>query len=388
MLMRKLSKLMICILLLLFCTSCDMDNKNIEMLNYALAIGVDYRDGNFYCYLQFNDFNAIGKTENQSGKAKVWVGEGVADTFDGALFELYRTAQERIYWGHLTAVVISEAAFKEGFEQFYDIITRYYEFRRTPWVFGTRESVRDILSSVGFFSQSSLSTILHEPLGTYSQRSTVKPIQLFKVVSDFYEPSYTTCIPTLGINNKQWTTNKEHDPMLKIDGAIFLKDKTFRSYIPISKLSGLRLVQNGSVRANISVPNTSKYKVNMIIENPKSKIKVASIEDKPKFNLSIKANSYPVSLTKRSPMDIQTLTKATKESIEDEVRKLYAIGLELDTDILNLEHQLYRYHYKEWKSLASSREHLLDANSLSKIDVKLDIVHSSSKKYPPIKEEQ
>ncbi|TXK71910.1 hypothetical protein [Paenibacillus sp. N3.4] len=74
--------------------------KNIEKLNYANAIGVDYKDGKYYGYIQFIDFQNVAKSsDSKKGPSKVWIGEGVGYTFEEALFQTYETAQERIIGG-------------------------------------------------------------------------------------------------------------------------------------------------------------------------------------------------------------------------------------------------------------------------------------------------
>src|SRR5690606_16754685 len=154
-----------------------------------------------------------------------------------------------------------------------DLISRYYEYRRTPWVFGTSESIHDIFSTGGFFGESPLSSILHEPEGIYSQSSTIKPIQFHRFISYFFEPGCTTIVPTLSINKVEWKEGSEVEPKLMISGAIFLKNKVFQSNIPLKELSGLRWVQEGSKRAGISVPSDTDASLQIVFREPKVKFK-------------------------------------------------------------------------------------------------------------------
>lgn len=259
---------------LLLTSGCANDVKDIERLNYATAMGVDYKEGKYYGYIQFIDMMSEAKlAEGQKEPTKIWIGEGEGDTFEETFFNLYRTAQERIYWGHMTAIVISESAMKQGIGSIVDSFTRYYEFRLTPWIYGTKDSVRDILNLGGFYGQSPLKTILHEPEETYTQTSNIKSIRLHRLIRDLNEPGYTSCIPTLAVNKKQWLEKGKQKPLLNIDGAIFYTSGKFRSYIPLRQLSGLRWIQEG-VRAGIPVPNPKQSVLQMVIDNPKTKIKV------------------------------------------------------------------------------------------------------------------
>lgn len=381
---KRLSKLVV-MLGLLVMSGCTTDVKDIDKINYASTIGVDYKDGKYHGYIQFNDFQSVAKTsDTQRSPSKIWVGEGVGDSFEESLFDLYRTSQERIYWGHVTAIVVSEGAFKQGIGNIYDSFVRYYEFRLTPWVYGTRESIKEILSTGGFFGQSPLSTILHEPTGIYSQTSFIKPIKLHRLIGQMNEDGFTSCIPTLAVNKKNWVEKKNKEPKLTIDGAIFLKREVYRSYIPIEELIGLRWIQSGSVRAGVSVPSKTEPSVEIVVDNPKTKLKMVKIDDRPQYNIDMKATGYVVSRTNNQLQGIQQLTQKSTESIEKEIRKSFMAGMKRNTDIYNLEHNLFRYHYQDWKAITTTEGMLLNENAIRDVHIDLNIEHTSSGKNSTI----
>lgn len=201
--MRGVRLVSLWLMIALLAPGCDSDVKNIEHLNYVTAIGVDYRDGKVYTYIQFIAMQSEAKTsEGRKESAKVWIGQGEGRNFEEAVFQIYQSAQERIYWGHTTALVFSESLLRHGVESVYDSITRYSEFRYTPWVYSTRESVRAILQTKGFYDQSPLNTILHVPEGIYAQTSVIESIKLHRFVRELREPGYTSCIPTLALDKR------------------------------------------------------------------------------------------------------------------------------------------------------------------------------------------
>lgn len=364
---------------LLFFTGCSSDEKDLERLLYVSAVGIDYKDEQYHAYLQAINFQSTAKTESdKEGGTKVAVSEGTGNTIEDALFELYQTSQEKIFWGHITAIVIGEGAFKHGINDFVDSITRYYEFRLTPWVFSTTESIRDIFSTIGFFDQSPLSTILHEPEGIYDQNSSIKPIKLQKLISQIYEPGYTSCIPLLSINPDQWLEKKKPSPKLMISGAVFLKNVQYKSTIPLKQLSGLRWIQSGSKRIGIPVPNDVAPSVQLVIKAPKAKFKLNQTSGQLKYNVHVKATGYIVSRFDNQLIGLQQLTKKANEVIEREIRELHKLGIENKTDILNLEYQLYRYHYSNWESASPVEEQFLQENALNEVNVRINLIHSSS----------
>ena len=371
--------------ILIFISGCaSTDIYDIEKLNYASAIGVDFKDGKYHGYIQFLDFQSVAKTSGQKKSVNVWVGEGVGNSFEEAFFNLYKSSQERVYWGHVTSVLITEAAFKKGFESISDSISRYYEFRLTPWVFGTRESIKDIFSTAGFFGQSPLSTILHEPEGTYSQASIIKSIKLHRLIAQVHEPGYTTAIPVLSLDSKNWSNKEKKEPKLTFDGAFFLKNTTFQNYMTLKDLEGLRWIQKGSIRIGVPVPRNEPA-LQIVFEKPKTKLNYVPAEKKPSFTVNIKARGYIVNRSKNDLQDLDQLTEKTKEEIKREIEETFRAGKEKHIDVYNLEHTLYQKHFHNWKSLSSSDSPLIDDTAIREINLNIDIEHSSSDKNRQIK---
>jgi len=360
---------------------CTSDVKNIERINYASAIGIDYRDGKYYSYVQFIDMHSEAKTsEGGKERAKIWLGESKGDNFEDAVFQIYRSAQERIYWGHTTAIVFSESVLKDGFESIYDSITRYYEFRFTPWVYVARGSVKDIMQTGGFYDQSPLNTILHEPMGIYSQTSMIASVKLHRMIREMREPGYTSHIPTISLEKKSWSQNGKKKSMMIIDGAVFVKDGLVKGYIPAQQLSGLRWLERTTIRAGVSVPREDHPAVQMVVDKPKAKIVQVEGGTYPKFDIRVKGDAYVVNESNNSLSNFGKLTYATEDTIRREIEELYETGVKNNLDILNLEYNLFRHHYREWHAADHWDKRLLTGEALRNVDVRIDVTHASAAK--------
>ncbi|WP_372637026.1 Ger(x)C family spore germination protein [Cohnella sp.] len=369
------------LVLTLLLSGCAADARNIEMLNYATALGIDYIDGQYHGYVQFINLQSVAKTtDGKPEGTKTWVGEGIASSFEQALFDIYRTAQERVFWGHVTAIVISEEALKRGIDSIYDSISRYYEFRLTPWVYATRGPVDQILTAGGFYDQPTLSTILQEPTEAYTQTSWIEPIRLHRLISSVYEPGNTLCIPSLAVNAKQWKAEMKPDPKLMVEGAVFMKQDRYHSYMSLKELAGLRWVRSGTVRAAIPVPDRTHPEVQVVFDYPKPKLQLIEEGENPRFRLSMKAKGYVVNWAGGNYTSLDELTGETKKAIEREIRQLVRKGYARKTDVLNLEYDLFRNHYRFWKSGRWNEKKLISPEAVDQIDLRLDIVHSGSEK--------
>lgn len=285
----------------------------------------------------------------------------------------------------MTSIVISESTLKKGIGEVYDSLIRYYEFRLTPWVYSTRGSVKEILSAGGFFGQSPLSTILHEPLGTYSQTSIIHPIKLHRLIGQINEPGFTSCIPSLTINKKDWSEKNKPEPKLAVNGAIFIKNDVFKSFIPIKELNGLRWIQKGAIRAGIPVPNKKEPAVQVVVEKPKAKLKLDKAVGGLRYNIDMNARAYIVNRTNNNFTNLKQLTQTSAAVIEQEIRHTFQSGLKKETDVFNLEHNLFRYHYESWKNNSSVEQNVLKDMEIQDIHIDLNIEHSSSEKNSTIR---
>ncbi|WP_071392851.1 Ger(x)C family spore germination protein [Bacillus tuaregi] len=374
-------------LCLLVVTSCSNDIGEIEQQNYATAIGVDYENGEYVIYIQMIGLESIAKSEGgDKSSPKVYVSKTTGKTFIDGFFKAYHTAQERIIWAHVTAILISQSALEQGLENIFDGITRYYEFRPTPWVFGTKDSIEDILTNTGFFQQSSLYTILHNPDSSYEQSSTIMPLKLNQFGREVFEPGRTTALPSLSINKKQWKVNKKKEPKLEIDGAFFLKEEKFKGFFSWEQIKGIRWITPGTERTALLVPKRNKPEFLAVLKKQRFHIQPVKSGDHFQFNLTYQATGIISNRMENNVVNIETMEDYTQETILAEIRDLYRLGLKHNIDFLNLEHQLYRKRNSDWERLKKqNQDTFIRDNSIKDMNASITIEHSGSFKNRKIK---
>lgn len=379
--MKQKSIMLFCTILFLclsLVTACDHDIGEIENENFATAIGVDYRDGEYFVYIQMLGLSSVAKREGgEKAPPEVYISETSGATFIDVFFKAYHTAQERFLWAHVTAIVLSEAALEKGLGSVFDGLTRYYEFRPTPWIFGTRDSMIDILSTGGFFNQNSLKTLLHSPESSYEQSSTIKPVKLNQFAREFFDPGRTTYIPSLTVDDTQWKKNKKTEAKLAIDGAFFLNNQKSKGYFPYEKLKGIRWLTPETVRASLLLPNKKEPEFLTVIEDQMVKIHPEKQDGNFRFTLLYLANGTVSNRMKNNTINVDAIEEFVKKGIIFEVRQLYQLGLEHNIDFLNLEHQLYRNYHSDWKKL-KDQDTLLREDSIKSIEAHIVLEHSGS----------
>jgi spore germination protein KC len=374
----KMAYTPILFLCLLFVNACSHDIGEIENQNFATAIGVDYRDGEYYVYIQMIGLSAVAKKEG-SDKAppEVYVSETRGKTFIDGFFKAYHTAQERFLWADVTAIVLSENVLKKGLGSVFDGLTRYYEFRPTSWMFGTKDSVGDILSTTGFFNQSPLNTILHSPESSYEQSSTLKPVKLNHFAREFFETGRTTYLPSLTMDDTQWKNNKKNESKLAINGAFFLHNHKYKGYFGLEQLKGMRWITPETVRASILLPNKNNPEFLTVIEDQMVKFYPERQKENFRFTILYLAKGVVSNRMKNNTVNVDAMEEFVKKGIISEVRQLYKLGLEHDIDFLNFEHQLYRKYHSDWKKL-KVQDWMLREDSLKSIEAQITLEHSGS----------
>lgn len=357
--------------ILIIITGCS-DIKEIQQKNYATAIGIDYKDDKYITYVQMVSLSGLSNAEGTTNTPPdVFVSQSSAKTFNDALFKLYNTAQEKIIWSHVTSILLGESAIKQGIRSVFDGMTRYNEFRLTPWVFGTKSDIKEILSTQGFFNQGTLQTILHNPDDINEQNSLFRTLTLHEFVREIYEPALTSYIPSLAINHTQWKKNNKDDAKLMYDGTFFMKNNTFKGFFELQELKGLRWITPDTDRTSVLVSIQENDELLVVIEKLKVSIKNIAKENKPRFNVHVKAEGYVTNQNKSSAVITDKVIKATKEVIENQVKDLYELGKEEGTDFFRLEHLLYRDHHKYWKNLVNKDSFFKEDGILNEIQVDL-----------------
>ncbi|WP_019378924.1 Ger(x)C family spore germination protein [Virgibacillus halodenitrificans] len=365
--MQKLIIVCICLLLLMGCS----DIKEIQKMNYATAIGIEYKEGRYVTHVQMVGLNSLSNVEGAQGAtSQILVSESSGETFNDALFDLYNTAQERIIWSHVSSIILDESAIKEGFDDILDGILRYHEFRPTPWIFGVKGNMTEIMSTPGFFNQPPTETILHNPENIEEQDSIIRPIKLHQYAREITEPAFTTFLPSLYVNKKQWEQNQEDDPKLSFDGAFFIGQQGVNKYYELDEIRSIRWATPDTKRTSVTIPYQDS-KLLVVIENVRINKQYHRKKGKPQVDYNVKFDSYVTNQKNRASLNNNEISKKISSLIKKEIIDFYELGKEDGVDFLNLEYELYREDYKLWKQLKNEGLYLKTIKLNPKVDVYL-----------------
>ncbi|WP_026073598.1 Ger(x)C family spore germination protein [Robertmurraya massiliosenegalensis] len=367
---------MVALFLLLTLTGC-WSRYEVQNMNYATAVGIDYVDGQYTLYVQLLDFSTVAKLEGQqkAEQPPVWVAKGEGSSFTEAANDLYSTSQQRLNWGQISAILFSERLMKENkVGEVLELINRYREIRYLAWLFSTREPLEEILLATPFFRLSPKASILHNPEQSFRQFSILAPVRLQQFVLDSNEKARTSYIPELSLRKGQWQESNKPKELLRYSGVQVYDLNNYYGRMDLKDLSGMPWLSTHTIRVPLDLFTEEKLAAVLIAEKPKYEVTPIVKLNKAYFDISVKVkagiNELHTDLTEKE------LTQMAQEKIEEQIRKTYQTAFKEGIDIYNLGESLYRKHPHQWKSIATGKQQLvLNQDSLRHVKVEVNIVY-------------
>ncbi|MBN6192926.1 Ger(x)C family spore germination protein [Aneurinibacillus sp. BA2021] len=369
------------LLLPLLLTGC-WSKYELQNMNYATAVGIDYVDGQYIIYAQLLDFSTVAKLEGQqkAEQPPVWIGRGKGISFTEAANDLYSTSQQRLNWGQVSAILFSERLLKERkVGEVLELINRYREIRYLTWVFSTRDPLDEILLTSPFFRLSPKASILHNPEQNYRQRSILAPIRLQNFVMDSNEKAKISYIPEISVRKDQWKENQKPHKLLGYSGIqIYDKDKYY-TRMTLEEIKGFPWMNKHTIRLPVDLFSDNQLVAVLVAEKPEYDVKPTVKNDKAYFDISVKVKAGVNEL--RANITARELKQLAQEEIEHQIRQTYQTAFKKKIDIYNLGESLFRRNPNEWKRIASGT--VLNKDSLQNINVNVQIVYSGRYKFSP-----
>ncbi|TVY07056.1 Ger(x)C family spore germination protein [Paenibacillus cremeus] len=376
----RLSMTTVWITMLIMLTGC-WDMKSIQDINYATCLGFDYKDNEYTVYAQLLDFSTVAKTE--PGKPiqpiPVWVGNAKGESIASAMNDLYHSSQLSIFYGHVNTIVLGENLLKKGLKEVHETLGRYYEFRYTPWMFGTQQPINKLFATIPFFNLSPLMSLIHQPKEIFKQHSIISPLNALKFTSDMREPEGTVLLPALSLDKGSWQAGEQPHSTFDVDGVFVFKNGTYMGKLQSNQVMGLRWMDPKTHRSPLFIHTDGELQASLSLERPEPKITPNITGNEVFYDMEVKLTGYISELI--HPIPIQILEGKAARLVEAQIRQAYTRGLSMNADLFNLQHEFYRQKKPEWKRLRGKGEIKLSLESLKNVKVQVELIHSGDLKY-------
>lgn len=375
----KITIMMIIFILLAGC----WDIAESDRLEYIHGIGIDYEDGEMKVYLQIVNLGSLGTPDvAKTEENQVTIAQGSAEDINSAIFEIYKSAQQKLYWGHATFIILSETALEnDKLQEVLDVVNRYSETRYRIRIFATKSDIRKLMEVSPIFEGSPIFTRLTDLNNAHDQSSWMMPLSNRELLIYLDEPGHNAVIPTVRVTENTWKSEDNPEPMVEALGVASVTTDKFHGFILGENASGLRWIQEGSERGNVTIFKDGKPASSVVIMDPKTKFDINVEGDKVTFHAHLKAKGIINSVIQK--VDQEFIIKELKKRIKAEIMQTYKSGLDINSDIYRLSEKLYRKEVKVWKRLEKDGGIPLDKDSLQ-IKITLDLIDSKLNKTEPI----
>ncbi|GHI01250.1 Ger(x)C family spore germination protein [Neobacillus kokaensis] len=371
------------VLLAIFILTGCWDSNETERMVYVQGVGIDYKNGKYTVYAQIVNTSTTAKTESMGGPspAKIVVGHASGNTLNQAMFNLYSSSQRRLFWGHLSYIVLTEETLKQtSIQATIDQFDRYRETRYSIHFYATKDPLSEILKSLPPLEMTTYLSRLGDPQAAYEQRSVIRPLNLRELLIALNEPPHEAVIPYIRLAKETWETETKPIPIIEFAGAALLTRDGIKKIIPFQQFKGLRWLNSDLQREEITLTNDLSD-VSLVVTNLKIKKKPIITGKTVKFQLSLDATATLAEILKTEPLP--KIEREAEKLLKTQIHDTYLTGLQNNIDIYRLSEDVYRKNMKAWKRLEQNGKIPLKDNSLQKIKVRMKIIHGEKQKMKP-----
>ncbi|MFJ8235922.1 Ger(x)C family spore germination protein [Ureibacillus sp. NPDC094379] len=378
----KKSNLIYLLIFTIFLSGC-WDAQQPERMYYGFGLGIDYKDGKYEVYVQLISFANVAKSQQENQDVRqAEIGYATGKDIDEAVNNLYHSVDEVIYWGHLTFVIFSENALKNGnANSAIDVLTRLTEARYNTWVYSTDDDLKELLVVTPILEKGITLTKLGDPINTYKQDSYIDLYSIRKLIARLHEPSYNANIPYVKIT-KIWETKDGLDNESKVDGIAVVTPTGFQGFIKGKKADGLQWLSKKTKRTNITtkvnVSSEGNDYLSFSMREVNYKVEPVINGTDVKFDITIRASGKLDGL--QSNINKKMIEKEVAKQVKKEVMDTFKAGLEMDVDVYRLSEVLYRKNVRLWKQINQDGKVPLNEDSIQ-IHFILEKISSGRKEF-------
>lgn len=373
-------KILLSIILVVSLLSGCWDSNEPERMLYINGVGVDFIDGEYELYAQIIDFTNVAKTEQPpSDQPQMEVGFATGKTVDEAIFNLYHSMDQRVFWGHMSYLVVSEEVMKNvELSPIIDLFIRYRETRYQIWVYTTKDPVDELLLVRPVINRAITLSKLGDPENSFKQESFIDPINIRQLIIDMNEPPHEVRVPLIRID-ENWESMKEAIKAPVIAGVGIATPNGFKGFIEGDKARGMQWMSNETARGQITFKLDNDQAITVNIE--KVKVDIEPIVNKEEVSFDVNVELEATISVIEGDITIDEIRSHVIAKVEKEINATYEEALKKDIDIYRLSERLYRKDVKAWERVHKDGKIELKEDSIRKLHVKLARLDAKRKSF-------
>lgn len=385
---QKSKVLVLLLLVFIFPLTGCWDAKEPDRIVYAQGLGVDYQDGKYIVYVQLMNLSLLAKAESSGGNApgiQSEIGKAEGESFEDAVFNLYETAQRRIHWGHLNYIFLTESALKRNIlQEVADQIDRYFQTHYRMWIYSTKESLNNLMSTDPPMNMSTYLSRLSDPKEAFEQSSYIEALDMRELIISHYQPPHEIMLPHVVVNDKDWKGDNKAHSIGEINGISIIGNNKFKGSILGADANGMRWMEKEFGRAGLSLRPKDRETKGITITGKKVEIEPVRENGKVQFDLQVKLKAVIHKIERN--VKVSQISKEAETLIENEIRHTFQKGLELGADLYRFSDILYKKDFTTWKKIQKNGAIPLNKDSIRTINIEVMIEDAGkTRKIPALK---
>lgn len=382
--MKTTFKFIVMIFLTTLLAGC-WDITEPQRMYYINAVGVDYVNDEYEVYLQIINFADVAKSvQPRSNTEPAEIGHAKGKTIEEAIYKLYRSSDQQIFWGHMRYIIFSERAMEN--ERFIPVIDTFIRFRDTRyqiWMYCTKESVNDVLLVSPILKNSLSSSKLSNPINPTEQETFIEPKNLREIVIGLNEPNHEVTVPYVSIK-KDWQTVDEKVEETYFSGVGILSKDGVKVFLKDEAARGNQWMHNYTNRGEITFKLRTDGNEELTVSINKLQVEKIPIVNKEDVYFDVELKLHATVQGFKGKVSEKELKKQIIQEVKKEIRETYKEGLKLDVDIFRLSEVLYRDNVKAWRKIEKEGKIPLQENSIRKISIDVEQINPGRKTFSEI----
>jgi hypothetical protein len=163
-----------------------------------------------------------------------------------------------------------------------------------------------------------------------------------------------------------------------LDGAFMVSDMKTKGWFELPKLSGLRWMQDDTVRSPVLIEEQGKPVAVLSLGHPHIDISESRVSGMPRYTISVRLDGNVVDWIR--PIGEERLKQLAERRVEKEIKETFLAGVAAGAYIYQLEYHTYRNCHSSWKKLREEGAFPLGSESLQDVRVSILVRHAGLKK--------
>ena len=369
--MKKLKTLLLCIAFCINLCGC-LPHTELDKQAIVEAVGIDFSDEGYEVTVQyFNMEGSGGNTPIDASKANVINVTGRGKNVSTALESASIKCGKNFMYGITTIVILGKEALKKDVIKTLSFAESIYQSNPNLLIAAAEKAseIMDVKFKEGVISVERLKMLLNNA----EYHGLGENVKMLELLSEQRRKNAATILPLLKVSDTG-TSATDDGKTVELSGGYLISDKTFKSELPLSVLSGLQLL--GEKPENTAVGTDIKNEhIEVTLYDIDCKINYSYDGEKLFFGIKIQADGkYTDSQLENKDASFGgTIEKSCASVICERIEK--AVGdtiIAYGCDPVGLKYVISSRNHKEWIRIEDNFGELLK-NAVFDIRCDIDI---------------